>query len=131
MEDPLSLMDKIMCWNVRGLNQPGKQQEVKKMIASQQIGLVGLLETRVKVSKFGTLYLNLFQGWCFTTNIGWHKGGRIVVSWNPMIFNVTHIVGNCQFLHFHISLVDKKWSFLTTIVYAYNNEDGRRSLWAD
>ena len=87
-------MDKVMCWNVRGLNQREKQQAVKKMILAHQVGLVGLLETRVKVFKLGALYLNLFQGWCFTTNTRWKKGGRIVVSWNPLIFHVNHIEGN-------------------------------------
>ena len=53
------------------------------------------------------------------------------MAWNPLIFDVTHIEGNSQFLHCCINFIDKKWSFLTTIVYAYNNEEGRRCLWAE
>lgn len=53
-------MDRIFCWNVRGLNQRDKQNEIKRKIEMYQARLVGLLETRVKASKLGALYLNIF-----------------------------------------------------------------------
>ncbi|XP_062074858.1 uncharacterized protein LOC133778853 [Humulus lupulus] len=71
-------MDKVISWNVQGINNQQKQRLVKQFIASQRVGLVGLLETRVKAQKLGALYLNLFAGWCFTSNNAWHPGGRIV-----------------------------------------------------
>lgn len=41
-------MDNILCWNVRGLNAPNKQNEVKLLCNKENIGLAGLLETKVK-----------------------------------------------------------------------------------
>lgn len=61
-------MDSIVCWNVRGANSPTKQREIKKFLSFRKVGLVSLLETKVKVSNMGSLYLNLFHGWCFTSN---------------------------------------------------------------
>lgn len=95
----------------------------------QQISLVGLLETRVKAAKMGALYLSIFRGWCFTSNIGWHRGGRIVVAWDPHTFSINEIVGNSQFMHLQLTLVDRKIGFNATIIYAYNKEEERRSLW--
>ena len=76
----LSIMDKILSWNVRGLNHKEKCFSVRELIEKQDIGLLGLLETRIKAHKMGTLYLSMFSNWCFTNNIPWHPGGRIVIA---------------------------------------------------
>uniref|UniRef100_A0A803NLX3 Uncharacterized protein n=1 Tax=Cannabis sativa TaxID=3483 RepID=A0A803NLX3_CANSA len=80
----LSPMDKIISWNVRGISSQQKQNEVKQFIANQKVGLVGLLKTRVNAPKLRALYQHMVMGWCFKSNIVWHRGGRIIVSWNPL-----------------------------------------------
>ena len=35
-------------WNVRGLNDPVKAREVRRMCVEQQVQLMGFLETRVR-----------------------------------------------------------------------------------
>ncbi|XP_062080589.1 uncharacterized protein LOC133785357 [Humulus lupulus] len=124
-------MDKVLSWNVRGINNQQKQRLVKQFIASQRVGLVGLLETRVKAQKLGALYLNLFVGWCFTSNNAWHSGGRIVVSWNPLSFHINIIKCTSQMIHLGVTTVDHKNFFFVTYVYAFNDEEGRRWLWKD
>ena len=37
-----------LVWNVRGLNNPSKQYEVKKQISKHKVSLVCLVETRIK-----------------------------------------------------------------------------------
>jgi len=41
-------MGSLLSWNVRGLNGPNKQKEVKLLCNQEQVGLVGLLETKLK-----------------------------------------------------------------------------------
>jgi len=41
-------MDKILCWNVRGMNCRNKQEDIKIFLQQQKVGLVGFLETKVK-----------------------------------------------------------------------------------
>ncbi|XP_062105698.1 uncharacterized protein LOC133817249 [Humulus lupulus] len=130
-EQLLFPMDKIISWNVRGINSQQKQRLVKQFIATQRVGLVGLLKTRVKAQKLGALYLNLFTGWCFTSNNAWHSGGRIVVSWNPSSFNVNIIKCTSQLIHLGVATVDNKNFFFVTYVYAFNDEEGRKRLWKD
>jgi hypothetical protein len=50
-EGILSNFMNILIWNVRGLNHPSKQREVKSMIRKNKIGLICLIETRVKEAK--------------------------------------------------------------------------------
>lgn len=96
-----------------------------------KVGLVGLLETRVKATSLGSLYLAMFKGWCFTSNIAWHKGGRITVTWDPQAFRIRKIIGHSQFIHLEVTMAGTEENFDMTIIYAYNKELQRRSLWRE
>uniref|UniRef100_A0A803NJ73 Uncharacterized protein n=1 Tax=Cannabis sativa TaxID=3483 RepID=A0A803NJ73_CANSA len=128
-ESLLFLMDRILSWNVRGINSPNKQNEVRQFIVRNNIGLVGLLETRVKAPKLGALHLRMFSNWCFTSNIAWHKGGRIIVAWNPLSFEVNIISCSSQAMHLFVVSTDKRHQCFVTFVYGFNNEEGRFKLW--
>ena len=67
-------------WNVRGINKARKQIEVAQFLSYHNVSLIGLLETKVKCKGLGSLYLRIFPNWCFTTNLAWHEGGRIIVA---------------------------------------------------
>ena len=41
-------MDRIISWNVRGMNGPNKQEDIKIFLQQQQAGMMGFLETKVK-----------------------------------------------------------------------------------
>lgn len=41
----------VASWNVRGLNDPQKQVEVRKMRHSKKLNVIALIETRVKAGK--------------------------------------------------------------------------------
>lgn len=76
-------MDKFVIWNVRGINNSHKQLDIKKFISMNKVGLVGLLETKVKAHNMGRLYQRVFVGWCFrcfSSNSSFHSRGKIVVS---------------------------------------------------
>ena len=38
----------IGCWNIRGLNDPIKHSELRRLIHQERIAFFGLVETRVK-----------------------------------------------------------------------------------
>ncbi|XP_062118460.1 uncharacterized protein LOC133832091 [Humulus lupulus] len=120
-----------MSWNVRGLNTHHKQSEVKKLISYHKVGLIGLLETRVKAHKLGALYLHMFSGWCFISNNAWHNGGCIVVAWNPIMFSVSIIKCSSQLIHLLVRPLDKGNGFYVSFVYGFNEEEGRVGLWKE
>lgn len=84
----LRQMDSILIWNVQGINSLMKQKEVKKMINIRSLGMVSLIETKVKAKNMGKMYQNLFAGWCFYSNSSFHSGGRLTLSWTPLSFQV-------------------------------------------
>ncbi|CAO2820394.1 unnamed protein product [Amaranthus hypochondriacus] len=82
---PIRPMRNILWWNVRGLNVTRKQFKLARFISQHHISLFGLLETKVKRSRLGHLYHNLCPYWCLTNNLAHHKGGRIIVGWDPVV----------------------------------------------
>lgn len=101
------------------------------MIDSQQPGLVALLETRIKPCNMGSLYLRMFQEWCFSSNSPWNNGGRIVLAWNPDIFHVDILLCSSQIMHLKLVLVSSLKQFYATVVYGFNKEADRIQLWQD
>ncbi|XP_074303189.1 uncharacterized protein LOC141637599 [Silene latifolia] len=91
-------------------------------------GLFGLLETKTKSKAFNKA-VSSFNNWCFSTNNGYHSGGRIWVLWNPKLFGVQVLEYNAQYIHQKVdSLVDRR-VFCMTMVYAFNGIHDRDPLW--
>lgn len=122
-------MDKILTWNVRGLNSAKKQKDVHDFIHKFVVGLVGLMENKVKVTNLDNLYQRVFADWCFTSYSSYHAGGRIVLACNPSSFTVNIIAASSQFLHCHVSPSSGMPSFYCTFIYAFNDPNTKKELW--
>ena len=99
------------------------------LLNGQRVGMVGLVETKVKAQNMGQLYRSLFKGWCFTSNSAYHKGGRLVLSWNPNCFNVMILSCSAQYIHCLIHPVSEAASFHCTLIYVENDAKERKLLW--
>ena len=99
------IMNNFLTWNVRGLNKARKQIEVARFISNHNISLFSLLETKVKRPGLGALYQRLCPSWCFTHNLDWHKGGRIIVAWksDDVAVDIRHT--SSQVIHVHLYMV--------------------------
>lgn len=62
------VMVNILSWNVRGLNGLNKHEVVRLLCINKDVGLVGLLETKLKNNKMGSVIEGMFQGWSYLTN---------------------------------------------------------------
>jgi len=80
-------MTHIASWNVRGLNWPNKQEDVKFFLQLHNVGLIGLLETKVKNQNVEKSAANIFRGWNWANNFT-ISNGRIWIAWKPSEYNV-------------------------------------------
>lgn len=103
---------------------------MKNVINQRKVGFVGLVKTKVKAHNMGKLYLSLFQGWCFTSNSSFHKGGRIVIAWNPKSFHVNIVACSSLMIHCEIRPLNGL-SFACYIIYASNDVVVRELAWQD
>jgi len=74
------LMAKICSWNIRGLNWPNTQEDIKLFLHEKNIGFVGLLETKVKERNIEKVAQNIFHGWKWHHNFNLNTEGRIWVA---------------------------------------------------
>lgn len=111
----------------QGLNKVNKQLEVARFLAEHNISLIGLLETKIKHVGLGALYLRVFLGWCITSNIAWHAGGRIILGWRSEDIHIDILQCDSQFIH--VKGVPKSGStFHCTFVYGSSVVQERRKL---
>ena len=76
-------MVKIASWNIRGLNDPLKQREVRSFVKSKAIDLICLVETRVRAPNRDRIFSSLFPGWRLFHNYEHALLGRIWICGNP------------------------------------------------
>jgi hypothetical protein len=55
----------IGCWNVRGLNDPIKHSELRRLIQQERVALFGLVETRVRDRNKDEVCRLLLHNWSF------------------------------------------------------------------
>ncbi|XP_021765414.1 uncharacterized protein LOC110729930 [Chenopodium quinoa] len=124
-------MNKWGFWNVRGLNKTSRVCDVLCFIKQHNIGLFGLLETRVKARKFAGVFPKFGGDWSVITNYSKHRGGRIWVIWMPGVFHVDVRRVEGQLIHLVARHIASGCSFDYTIVYGLNEASQRMELWDD
>lgn len=55
-------MDSYIIWIVRGLNGPNKHTEVKLLRNKLNVGIIGMVETKIKVVRLERVTQNMFPG---------------------------------------------------------------------
>ncbi|XP_074298298.1 uncharacterized protein LOC141629149 [Silene latifolia] len=122
-------MDSLGFWNVRGMNRVGKQKHISHCLHNKDIGLFGLLETKIKNKAFNKAVNSFNNGWSITTNNGYHSGGRIWILWKPGMYRVHVIEYNAQYIHMKVDALVSGSVLYLTIVYAFNGINERAPLW--
>ncbi|XP_060183185.1 uncharacterized protein LOC132613154 [Lycium barbarum] len=112
-----------------GLNGPNKQKEVQLLCNEENVGLIGLLETKIKKDKIQQIAEKMFGGWQSINNLDYHYNGRIWVNWKPEYYQVTPIKRTAQVITCEVKNIPQQMSFLLSFVYAFNTKDERKELW--
>ena len=98
-------MARIYSWNIRGLNWPNKQEDVTIFLHEKNIGLAGLLETKVKEKNVDKIASKIFQGWNWQHNFHLNSKGRIWVAWRPSVYAVHVLSMTDQLIHCKVTQI--------------------------
>ena len=120
---------KLASWNIRGVNEPHKQREVRSLIGRQRLSMLGLNETRVQHSKHQDIIHSICPTWRYITNYGYHSNGRIWVMWDPSVLDVIPLFCSDQIIYVQAIDVQNQVSMLVCFVYGHNDYILRRELW--
>lgn len=120
-------------WNVRGLNSPLRQRELKDFIKITNIGLIGLLEVKIRESNFKRITSRLFRNWKTLHNSLTNSVSRILLAWNPNLFQGKLLHCTDQSITASFTLLSSKGNeeIILTAVYGYNERSNRRELWRE
>jgi len=89
------------------------------------VGLIGLLETKVKEKNVEKVADKICQGWQWFYNFSHGNRQRIWVAWNPKCYKVQMLSFSTQFMHCRVWQNLSNKAFFITYVYG-ENYDGPR-----
>ncbi|XP_022033482.1 uncharacterized protein LOC110935402 [Helianthus annuus] len=104
--------------------------EVRQAVKDYNLSLCAILESHVDVGKLGKVCKAVFHSWDWTSNGGCcNKGTRIIIGWNPTIFDVMIVAQSPQVMHLQLVFKLDKRVLFCSVVYADNYYVTRRELW--
>ena len=70
-------MDNIVSWNIRGLNWQNKQEDLRFFLHINKVGLIGLMETKIKLENDNKIAARAFVRWKRENNSTSNIKGRL------------------------------------------------------
>ncbi|XP_074265661.1 uncharacterized protein LOC141588105 [Silene latifolia] len=118
----------IIAWNIRGLNDPLKQQEAHHFLLVNKVDCGALIETHVKHKLIKDVSQN-FSGYNLVHNNDSHYNGQIWIFWKPNILSLTVLHKSAQHMHCLLLHIASQKFIEVTFVYAFNARLDRKELW--
>jgi exonuclease III len=118
----------FLIWNVRGLNHPSKQKEVKNMIKCHKISFICLIETRVKIQKADVIRSYIVPDWDYVYNYDQHFLGRIWVCWKKDEFEVIVLDKSYQSINCVVKSIKNNLNWFHSFIYGDNKGVDRKLL---
>lgn len=123
-------MINIASWNIRGLNSPLKQNEIKLFILDKEINIIDILEVKVRLQNFQNIKNKIFRNWDVLHNTSPNSVARIWLGWDPTLFLVQPLYEEEQCITCRIiAKTQDPVSFILSAVYGSNARSQRRDLW--
>ena len=120
----------IASWNVRGVNEPHKQREIRSLIRKKRISLLGLNKIRAQQCKHKAIIHLICPSWMYLTNYSSHPNGRIWMMWDPTVLDVLLLYSSDQVIQVQVLDLQNQTSLRVSFVYGHNDYILRRELWA-
>jgi len=81
-------MDNIVSWNIRGLNWTNKQEDLRSLLHMNKVGMIGLMETKIKMENDSRTAARAFPRWKWDNNSTPNIKGRLWIAWHPRQYDV-------------------------------------------
>ncbi|CAM8944505.1 unnamed protein product [Rhodiola kirilowii] len=124
-------MYKVAAWNVKGLNNPYKKNEILRWIQKNKLDVTALLEVKLKENKWGDAVKRCSpdEGWKAEFSTYGGDWARIMLLWNEA---TTKILNIQKFYHFVVcEVVTDNKRFGLIVVYTSNNPGERTIMWEE
>ncbi|XP_070008101.1 uncharacterized protein [Nicotiana sylvestris] len=119
----------VSSWNIRGLNKPFKQKELKAFLFEHKIVLLGCLETKIKPRSVIKVKEKFNREWKVYSDEAINERGRIWILWKDQLVQVNIAIASDQLVHCKVRDKSTQNTFEVTFVYGKNIVAERRNLW--
>ncbi|KAJ9536674.1 hypothetical protein OSB04_un000147 [Centaurea solstitialis] len=124
-------MFNIACWNIRGMNAPDKQQEVRAFLRNNGVNMCAILETHVRIDSLRSICDRTFGRWEWVSNQAQSEfGTRILIAWDVAAVDVMVLEAHGQYIHCEVRLRDLPQAFFVSFIYGANRGQERKLLWS-
>ena len=125
-------MLRVASWNVKGVCDSLRQDEVRKLIRNNNISIFGMLETQLRKKFVNGICNDIFDGWLWVSNsVDSPKGCRIAVGWDHRVVDVTLLSQTSQVMHFVVKDSSKNVVTYVSFIYGCNLVKERLVLWSN
>jgi len=108
-------MDRIECWNVRGMNSPHKQEDIRLFLHKQSPGMVSFIETKVLEENMAQVVGRVCSNWQRAHNADSMNRGRVLVCWHPHKYHYQVLFHSDQLIHCSYPLINSFISLLCMV----------------
>lgn len=116
----------ISTWNIRGLNKPFKQKELRAFLLNQKNYFTGCLETRIKPRSEMKIKKKFDKEWKIYSDEAVANNGMIWLFWKDNMVQVQIIGSTSQLVHCKVKDKGSSFSSYVTFVYGMNKLNERK-----
>uniref|UniRef100_A0A5B6YUZ1 Reverse transcriptase domain-containing protein n=1 Tax=Davidia involucrata TaxID=16924 RepID=A0A5B6YUZ1_DAVIN len=124
------LMFKMMAWNIRGLNAPLKQKEIRRYVKLHKLAVFSISETKVRWSNVDWMFKRCFSDWNIIHSGSASSVCRLWVCWDPMIVQLNPFQISDQAISASLKVLNSSVEFYVSFIYGSNDYLVRRQLWS-
>lgn len=119
----------ILSWNVRGLNRPHMQREIKDLIISSNPDILFILESRIRFNNLHAIGNDIFpRNWNNFSNATHTNSARIWVAWKQEI-DLAVIHSQAQLILCELNIPSVDTPLCLVAIYGFNNPTFRMDPW--
>lgn len=122
---------KLVILNIRGINKTYKQKHVRKLLSTNIIGILELIEHKIKEQYVSKVVRKIAPGWPLLANYNYSFRGMSLVLWNLANVNITLESMIAQIIYAKVHITALNYNFSFTIVYGFHMQRERGSMWTD
>ncbi|XP_020271932.1 uncharacterized protein LOC109847098 [Asparagus officinalis] len=93
------------------------------------LSFLALLETKLKLSNVQAIAKKIDINWQWFSNANNSDKARVMILWDPNIFDVHIICFSAQHISCAVKSLDGRLNCIISSVYGYNHADARKLLW--
>ncbi|KAH0664989.1 hypothetical protein KY285_026195 [Solanum tuberosum] len=117
--------------NIRGLNKPYKQEELKLFMRENNVSIIAILEHKIKEGLANKIFQKVAPGWRYEGNYAYTTKGRIWILWDPKYMDCVVGSKTAQYIQTNIKVKGSGIAFVFVAIYGLHTIHDRLGLWED